>query len=88
MAPESINKGPPIRPPQVTLNMTNQQFRKFKIDWDVFKKITTIPPPQIAAQLYSLCDDSVQTNIINNNADFFNLNETDMIKTIETIVTQ
>ena len=47
--PESLNKQPPIRPPQITLDMTNQQFRKFKIDWGMFKQLTTIPPSQIAA---------------------------------------
>ena len=44
MPPEPLNKRPPIRPPQVMLEMTNQQFRKFRIYWDVFKQLTIIPP--------------------------------------------
>ena len=68
--------------------MTNQQFCKFKIDWGVFKQLTTIPPSQIAAQLYSLCEDSVQNSILSTSADFFTLSEQDMIQTIETIVTK
>ena len=45
--PESINKRPPIRQPQITLDMTNQQFLKFKTDWGVFKQLTIVPPSQI-----------------------------------------
>ena len=86
--PESHNKRAPIRPPQITLDMTNQQFCKSKINWGVFKQLTTIPPSRIAAQLYSLCEDSVQNSILNTNADFFTLTEQDMMQTIETIVTK
>ena len=52
--PESFNKQPPIRPAEISLDMTNQQFRKFKIDWGVFKQLIAIRPSQIAAQLYNL----------------------------------
>ena len=52
--PESFNKRPPIRPAEISLDMTNQQFRKFKIDWGMFKQLIAILPSQIAAQLYSL----------------------------------
>ena len=68
--------------------MTNQQFCKFKIDWGVFKQLTTILPSQIAAQLYSLCKDSVQNSIVNTNGDFFTLSEQNMTQIIETIVTK
>ena len=61
--------------------MTHPQFRKFRIDWEVFKTITAIPMDQIPSQLYSLCDESVQ-NI------FFSLSEADILREIETIVTQ
>ena len=61
--------------------MTNQQFRKFKIDWCVFKQLT-MPP------LYSFCEDSVQNSIVNTNADFFTLSQQNMIQTIETFVTE
>ena len=52
----------------------------------MFKQLTTIPPSQVAAQLYSLFEDSVQNSILNTNADFFTLSEQNMIQTIETIV--
>ena len=54
----------------------------------MFKQLTTIPPSQIAAQLYSLCEDLVQNSILHTNGDFFTLSEQDMIQTIETIVTK
>ena len=88
MPNESLNKWPPIRPPEITLDLTDQQFPKFKIDWGMFKQLTNILLSQIAAQLYSLCEDSVQNSILNTNADFFTLSEQDMIQTIETIVTK
>ena len=39
--------------PQLTAYMTRPQFPKFKIDWDVFKDITSIPSSQYTSQLYS-----------------------------------
>ena len=88
MPPESVNKQPCIRPPQITLDMTNQQICKFKINWGLFKQLITIPSSQIAAQLYSLCEDSVQNSIPYTNADFFTLSEQNMIQTIKTTVTK
>lgn len=43
---------------------------------------------QIAAELYSLCDDSVQNSIVNTNGDFFTLSEQNMTQIIESIVTK
>ena len=47
-----------------------------------------MPPSQIAAQLYKLCQDSVQSSIVNTNGDFFTLSEQNMTQTIETMVTK
>ena len=77
-----------VRPLQIILDMTNQQFHKFKIDWGVFKQLTTIPPSQIAAQIYSLCEDSVQNSILNTSEDFFTLREQSTIQILEIIVTK
>ena len=33
--------------PQAISDMANQQFQKFAIDWDVFKRLTRIPTNQI-----------------------------------------
>ena len=40
----STTTSTPVNPPRVPPEMTHPQFQKFKIDWDVFKQITTIPP--------------------------------------------
>ena len=68
--------------------MTHPQFQKFRIDWDVFKQITTIPPRQIAAQLHNLCDDTVQNALINTVSDVFQLSETDLLKSTESVLTK
>ena len=86
--PKSINKEPPIRQPQITLDMTNQQFRKFKIDWGMFIQLTTIPPSLIAAQLYRAFEDSAQNSILNTSADIITLSEQKLIQIIETIMTK
>ena len=84
----STTESKPVNPLHVLPEMTHPQFWKFKIDWDVFKQITTIPPHQIAAQLYNLCDDTVQNILINNVSDIFQLFETDLLKSIESVVTK
>ena len=43
---------------------------------------------QIPSQLYSSCDESVQSSIINMVKNFFSLSETDILREIKTIVTQ
>ena len=68
--------------------MTHPQFRKFKIDWDVFKKITSIPSDQFPSQLYSACDEAVQNSIINSFPKFFDQSEEDLLQSIESIVTK
>ena len=45
----SFTKSTPVAPPQVVSELTFPQFRKFKIDWNVFKQIATIPPHQSTA---------------------------------------
>ena len=54
-----------IPPPQLHTDMTHPQFRKFKIDWDVYKQLTNIPTTNIATQLYYICDDALQHNVVN-----------------------
>ena len=43
---------------------------------------------QILSQLYSSCDESVQNSIINTVKNFCSLSEADILREIETIVTQ
>ena len=74
--------------PQLKSDMTHPEFRKFKVDWEVFKSITRLPIDQIAPHLYNSCEQSVQNSIINSNVDFFKMDEEAMLKTIEKIVTK
>ena len=71
VVPSSIGKPPKL--PQLTNEMTLPQFRKFKIDWTVFKNITLLPDNQITSQLYNACEDSVQTSLINTIPNFIEL---------------
>ena len=63
-------KTPAISAPQLKSEMTHPEFRKFKIDWSVFKTITKLPADQIPPQLYNCCDSDVQNSIINTTDDF------------------
>ena len=81
-------KAPAAKLPEIKQDMTLQQFRKFLIDWNVFKQITGIEESQIAAQLYSCCDESVQNGLVNTVKDIFTINETELLKLIEQIVTK
>ena len=73
--------------PELTLDMTHPQFRKFKCDWDVYKKILALPPQQCTSHLYNACDTNVQTSIINTHPDFLDYAEDVALAHIENIVT-
>ena len=81
-------KAPAAKPPQLHLEMTPQQFRKFRIDWDVFTKITDMPISQTNVQLYSCADEFVQNAIINTYPNFFTTNPDKLLEMTETLVTQ
>ena len=74
--------------PTLTSEMTHPQFRKFKVDWDVYKKITGLPLNQIPTHLYSTCDEAVQTSLINTLPNFSASDETTLLTTLESIVTK
>ena len=79
---------PSAKLPQITTEMTLPQFRKFIIDWAVFKQITGITGSQIQAQLYSCCGEDVQNSLVNTITDIFTVSEKDLLKAIETSVTK
>ena len=68
-------KAPVAKLPQINTDMTLQQFRKFLIDWNVFKQITGVTGTQITTQLYSCCDDPVQNSLVNTISDIFSVDE-------------
>ena len=74
--------------PPVKAEMTHPEFRKFKVDWQVFKRRTRLPLEQVAVELYSACDNAVQNAIVNTCDDFFSLDEESIISLIEQIVTK
>ena len=76
------------KPPSIVSDMTHPLFRKVCTDWDVYKKLCRLPAEQAGPQLYNACDQTVQTSIINASVDFFSLSETEMLDSIEKIVTK
>ena len=82
------SKPPTATAPPIKAEMTNPEFRKLKIDWGVFQSMPTLPPMKLAAHIYTSCDSSVQTSIINSTEDFFKLNEAEIFELIEKIVTK
>ena len=81
-------KAPAAKPPQIQTEISHPQFRKFRMDWNIFKQITNIPPSQIHAQLYGSCTDTVPTSLVNTVTIFFDLNATQLLQTLEQIVTK
>ena len=79
---------PKIDLPRVKSQMTTAEFRKFKLDWKVYKSITQLPVDQIAPQLYTACDGDVQNSIMNTSANFLRDDEDTNLSTIESIVTR
>lgn len=84
----SLLKTPAPKLPQITSEMTHQQYRKFSIDWNVFLTMTRPPASQIHAILYSCCDDVTQTAIINTYPNFFKENVDELLDKVELIVTR
>ena len=73
--------------PRIESEMTNAGFRKLKTDWEVYKSIVQIPESQIISQIYTACDSSLQSTIINTIPEFLTLKESELLQKIENIVT-
>ena len=69
-------------------DMTNQQFHKFVIDWNMYKQMTGLPTSQIGSHLYNACNDIVQHSLVNSHSTFFEMDESVMLNVIEKIVTK
>ena len=74
------------KPPQLNSEMTPQQFRKFKIDWDVFTKMTKLSDTQMNIQLYNCAEETVQSSIINTYPEFFNADPSKLLDMLEVLV--
>lgn len=55
---------------------------------DVYKQLTSLPSTEIAFSLYNIYEYPVQNAIVNMVQTFFTLTETDILTTLEKIVTQ
>ena len=79
-------KPPAAKLPQLILEMTTQQFRKFRINWDVFTRMTNLPTAQTNIQLYNCADEAIQNSIINTYPDFFNTSPNKLLDMLEALV--
>ena len=86
--PIAAIKAPSAKMPVASSDMTKPQFRKFLIDWSVFKQITALVGKQSLAQLYNCCEEAVQNSIVNTIPDIFSVTEEKLLQEIEAIVTK
>ena len=89
----SVAPTPTVKPPTATLpiieaDMTKPQFRKFRIDWQMFKSSTGIPNDQVHSYLYRCCDPHVQSSLVSSNSTFSALPEEELINLLEGLVTK
>ena len=84
----NIAKISPAKAPELLAEMTKTQFRKYRIDWNVFCEITSLPVDKHHATLYNSAAEDAQIAIINSFPDFFNIPVKDLLNKIETVVTQ
>ena len=81
-------KARPANLPTIEAEMTQPQFRKVLIDWKVYKNIAFIPADQISSHIYNTCSAEVQSTLVNIAPNFLDLEETVLLKQIESIVTK
>ena len=55
--------------------MSKPEYRKFVIDWEVYKSLSNLPSEQIASHLYNACDSDVQAAIINDSRNFLKFSD-------------
>ena len=70
------------KPPQAKSEMSKPEYRKFLVDWQVYKSISGLPSDQITPHLYNACDSDVQAAIINDSDEFLQFSEEKMLTTI------
>ena len=88
VSPASNMKPLTVKLPQLVSETVTQQFRKFRIDWDVFTRITNLPTAQTNVLLYNCADEAVQDSIINTYPDFFNTSPNKLLHMLEVLVTR
>ena len=81
-------KLPPAKAPTLNMDMTPQAFRKFHTDWRVFCDLTSLPDNQKHSVLYSNAEEAVQTALLAQYPNFFDIELKDLLSEIEKVVTQ
>ena len=77
-----------VTAPVVQAEMTQAEFRKFIIDWSVFKQLSNITKDQIPLHLYNACDAAVQNALINTETKFFQKDEGILLELLQKIATK
>ena len=72
-----------IKISSIVSNVTHPQFRKFVIDWNVYKQMTGLPSLQIGPRLYNACNDTVQLSFVNSHPTFSYMDEYAMLEVTE-----
>ena len=86
VSPASPMKLPTTKLPRLSSEMMTQPFRKFRIDWDVFTRMTNLPTAQTNVQLYNCADEAVQNSIINTYSDFFDTSPNKLLDMLEVFI--
>ena len=86
--PASHMEPPTTKLPQLSSEMTTQQFGKFRTDWDVFTRMTNLPTAQTNVQLYNCADEAVQNSIINTYPEFFDTSPNKLLDMLNVLVTR
>ena len=81
-------KAPAAVLPRIDADMTKPQFRKFRIDWSMFKRSTRLQDDQVHSYLYNCCDPHVQSALVNTNSAFTQLSEDALLDVLEGLVTK
>ena len=77
-----------IKLPSIKMNSSPSKFRKFTIDWAIYKAEHHITGSKCNTLLYSACDESLQNNIINGLVNFINESEETLLDYIRCAATQ
>ena len=81
-------KPPNTKLPQLNSEITSQQFQKFRINWDMFTKMTNLPTIETYIQLYNCADKAIQNSIINAYSEIFHTNPSKLFDISVVLVTQ
>ena len=77
-----------IKLPHIKMKSSPSQFRKFIIDWNIYKSETQISGAKCNRLLYSACGELLQNNIINAVPEFLELSEDSLIEYIKNMATK